>query len=199
MDKLFRINPVRARTKDGETVTIEHRIGKEGGAFTKNALMDKLGLEKEYYDMVSELEKKFRDRERFKRLCEDTHRGQIAKMHSAVKAYRKYIEQFYANHHPRPLVPMFAFVPISEKADGLYVQGLLDEESLKLVVGEPEDDALWSETVFTNTKRMADLNARARRVAKALLGLPGLNKDIAHRVQAIAQGNVPEHRISFKS
>ncbi|MGH9389872.1 MAG: hypothetical protein ACRD1Z_09665, partial [Vicinamibacteria bacterium] len=153
MDKLLRLGaPVKKKALDnGEQVTVEHRMGKDG-ALTALALMDRLGLEQEYHDYVKDLEKKFRDRDKFKRLREDFYRGQREKMNGVVRKYRRYLETFYGNSPTRPLLPMLAFVPISDKADGLYFQGLLDVETLKLVVGEPEDEELYNETIFIRTK-----------------------------------------------
>lgn len=192
LDRLFRIDPVKVKAKDGsgDVVVVEHRIGKDGGSFTINALMDKLGLEREYLDIISDLEKKFRDREKFKEISDRIYTGQKAKCNNAVRSYRKFLEQFYENQL-RPLFPMFSFVPVSDKADALYIQGLLDCETLKLVVGDVTDDASWAETTFTKTKRWADLNAKARRTAKALIALPGVNKDLAERLHLIAKGEMP--------
>ena len=199
INRLFKIDPVKVKARDSssETILVEHRIGKEGGVYTANALMDKLGLEKEYYDYVSELEKKFKDRKRFEALSTQFYRGQKDKMTRITGKYRRFLETFYGNY-PRPLLPMFAFVPVSDKTDGIYIQGLLDLDTLKLVVGTPDDDALWAETVFTKTKRFADLNQRARKTARALSAMPGINKDVSRRMLEIAQGNVPEHRLMFQ-
>lgn len=191
LDKLFRIPPVRVKARDGtsDQIVVEHRIGKEAGAFTADDLMSKLGFEDEYLKLVTDLEKKFRDREKFKKLESKVYVGERAKMNRLIGKYRRHLETFYGNYE-RPLLPMFAFVPVSDKSDGLYLQGLLDAENFKLVVGDPQDDALWCETVFLKTKRHADLNARAKRTAKALISCPGVNKDLAHRMRLLADGEV---------
>ena len=193
LNRLFQIAPVKVKARDGsgDIVVVEHRIGKDGGALTSKDLMSKLGLEAEYAELYDDLQKKFKDRDKMRQLADKLYSGQLSKMRKIVQKYRSYLEQFYAAH-PRPLLPMFAFVPITDTTDGLYLQGLLDEGSLKLVVGEPEDDALWNETIFTKTKTFADLNARAKRAARALMSHPGLNKDIAYRMEFISKGQVPD-------
>ncbi|MGH9388969.1 MAG: hypothetical protein ACRD1Z_05085, partial [Vicinamibacteria bacterium] len=135
--------------------------------------------------------------DKFKRLREDFYRGQRDKMNGVIRKYRRYLETFYGNNPARPLLPMLAFVPISDKTDGLYFQGLLDADTLKLVVGEPEDEELYNETIFIRTKPQADLNARVKRASKVLSGMPGINKDIAHRAALLASGQVPD-RIEWK-
>lgn len=199
LNKLFQISPVKVKAKDGsgDVVVVEHRIGKEGGALSSKDLMLKLGLEEEYAGMYRDLANKFKDRAKMLQLADRLYAGQLGKMRKIVQRYRSYLEQFYGAH-PRPLLPMFAFVPITDTTDGVYIQGLLDAESLKLVVGEPEDDALWNETIFTKTKTFADLNARAKRAARALMSHPNLNKDIAYRMEFISKGQVPDKLVYAK-
>ena len=197
IDRLFRISPIKVKAKDGsnEQVAIEHRLGTDAGFFTGAELMKKLGLEDEYAEYVLDMQKKIRDKDRLKEVLDDKYRLLKSKMNRVVSDYRKYLEQFYGNY-ARPLLPMFAFVPVAEKADGLYLQGLADENTLKLVAGDPEDAIRWCETVFSKTKNWADLNKRAETQARALLSLPHLNKDLKHRAQVIAQGRLPG-RLSF--
>lgn len=193
LDRLFKISPMRVKAKDGsgDTVIVEHRIGKAAGAFTSADLMNKLGLEDEYFEIVKDLEKKFRDRKKFQNIADKIYSGQKEKLGRIVSRYRQHLDEFYGSH-PRPLMPMFAFVPISEKEDALYLQGLLDEQTLKLLIGDPEDDALWSETIFLKTKTFADLNARAKKVARALMSHPNINKDLVYRMEFISKGQVPD-------
>src|SRR5262245_1951060 len=196
MDKLFRLTTaVRIKAKDGsnETITIEHRIGKDAGFFTREHLMEKLGLEADLQEFHHELEKKMKihDKDRLKEMMREHHKALKGKCNRAVQDYRRYLESYYGNA-PRPLLPAFAFVPVNDKTDGLYIQCLLDESSLKLVIGEAADDVLWCEVTFSQTKKFADLNRRAESTAKALMSHPGLNKDLRHRIAAIADGRMPE-------
>lgn len=193
MDRLFRMSPSKHKAKDGsgEMITLEHRIGRDAGYFTTKDLMKKLGLEDEYADYVLDMQKKIRDEERCREVLADKYKLLKSKVGRVVSDYRDYLEKFFGNY-PRPLLPMFAFVAVGDRDDGLYIQGLLDQTTLKLVIGEPEDDVLWCEKVFTKTKPSADLNARAEATAKALTSHPGLNKDLRFRVGLIAQGKLPE-------
>jgi len=196
MDRLFRIPPVKAKARDGsnDVFTIEHRIGRDVGYFTRSHLMDKLGLEAEYRDYCKELNKKIHNTQHQKDMEADRYRALKSKANRAVQDYRRYLENFYSKMSARPLIPMFAFVPVNEKEDGLYIQGLLSggEDSYKLVIGDPSDDVLWCEVTFAQTKKFADLNKRAELTAKALISHPGLNKDLRYRIAAIAQGKMPE-------
>lgn len=195
MDRLFRITPAKVKAKDGsnEIITIEHRIGKDAGFFTREHLMEKLGLEKDLQEFHHELEKKMKihDKDRLREMMREHHRALKGKMNRVVQDYRRYLETFYSNY-PRPLLPMFAFVPVNDKTDGLYLQGLLDDATYKLVIGDPADDVAWCEITFSQTKKFADLNKRAENTAKALVSHPGLNKDLQYRIAAIAHGNMPE-------
>lgn len=193
MDRLFRITPAKVKAKDGsnEIIPIEHRLGRDAGYFTRRHLMDKLGLEQDYADYVTDMQKKIRDQQRLKEICAGMHKVLKSKMNRVVSEYRRYLETFYGNY-PRPLLPMFAFVPVNDKEDGLFFQGLLDEASYKLVLGDPADDVAWCEITFSQTKKFADLNKRAENTAKALVSHPGLNKDLRYRIAAIAQGKLPE-------
>jgi hypothetical protein len=200
MDKIFRTSPYKAKARDGsgEMITLEHRIGADGGHETTESLMKRLGLQEEYASYVIEMGKRIRnDEAQLKEVLDEKYRLFRSKVTHTVSGYRKRLELFYAKY-PRPLLPMFAFVPVGDKDNGLYFQGLLDAGTYKLVIGEPEDDCLWCETVFEKTKTFADLNKRAELTAKALTTFPGLNKDLKYRVARISQGELPEKRIEFK-
>lgn len=194
MDKLFRISPckVTARDQSGDKITIEHRIGREAGFLTRFELMDKLGLEDQFVEFTKEMQKKVRDEERLKEVCDDKYSVLKNKCSRAVQDYRKYLEGLYGNNPGRALLPMFAFVKVNDKDDGLFIQGLLEADTLKHLVGDPSDNLTWSETVFSATKRFADMNKRAENTAKALLLTPGLNKDLRNRAHSLAQGRMPD-------
>lgn len=195
MDRLFRISPLKVtvRNPDGssEKVTIEHRIGREAGHLTRFELMDKLGLEDQFAEFTKDMTKKIRDEERLKEVLDDKYSVLKSKMTRAVQDYRKYLEGHYANNPGRPMIPLFAFVPVTEKDDGLYIQSLVDEDH-KHLIGDPNDTCLWFEVLATRTKRFADEYKRAQLTAAALMLYPGINKDLRQRAAAISQGKLPE-------
>jgi len=193
MDALFRIPPVKVPLRDGsgEKVTIEHRIGKDAGFITRPQLMDKLGLEEVFAECTRELQKRIRDEERLKELLDEKYQILKNRANRAVQDYRKILESFYGSY-PLPMLPMFAWVPISENLEGLFIQGLCRQNDLFHLIGDPADNLLWSEVTFAATKSFADLNKRAENTARALMALPGLNKDLKHRAHALSQGKLPE-------
>lgn len=193
MDRLFRISPIKVTARDGsgEKITIEHRIGREAGHLTRFELMDKLGLEDQFAEFTKDMTKKVRDEERLKEVLDNKYRVLKSKMTHAVQDYRRYLEGHYGNNPGRPLIPLFAFVPVTDKEDGLYVQSLVDE-SHKHLVGDPADTCMWFEVVASRTKRFADEYKRAQNTAAALMLYPGLNKDLRNRANAISHGKLPD-------
>lgn len=201
MDGIFKTSPYKAKARDGsgDSIALEHRIGKDAGAPTIEELMKKLGLNDEYSAFAVSMQRKLKnDEENLEKVLTEKLRILRSKANHTVSSYRRRLEEFYGKYPSRPLLPMFAFVRTGEREDGLYIQGLLDAESHKLVIGEPEDDLLWCETVFQKTKSFADLNHRAELTAKALASLPGINKDLKFRAHRIGNGELPEKRIEFK-
>lgn len=195
MAKLFQIPPVKVKAEDGSgMVTVEHKIGKIGGYHTLRSLMEKLGFEAQHSDFVQDMIKQIKNIDERKKLIDKNYTSQKGRANRLVSDYRKILELFYGNY-PRPLTPAFAFVPVTDKEDGLFIQGLV-AENFDLVVGEAEDVYRWTETVFVKTKKWADLNHRAESQAKALMRHQSLNKDIKQRLHAISQGNIPE-RLGF--
>lgn len=194
MDRLFRIPPIKRKAQDGsnDQVTVEHRIGRDAGAFTREHLMEKLGFETEYKDYCKELNKRIHNNDNLKEMMADRYKTLKGKINHVVTSYRHFLETFYRNYTARPLLPLFAFVPISDKSDGIFIQGLLDATTYKLIIGDPKDDVAWCEKTFSQTFKQKQLNERAEATAKALMLHPGLTKDLKYRVQAIANGNLPE-------
>lgn len=196
MGRLFQIPPVKVKAENGSgMVTVEHKIGKIGGYHTLRSLMEKLGLESQHAEFVQDMIKQIKNIDERKKLIDANYVRQKSRANKIVSEYRKHLELFYGNY-PNPLTPAFAFVPVNDKEDGLFIQGLVTAESLDLVVGDAEDVYRWTETVFVKTKKWADLNHRAESQAKALMRHQGLNKDLKQRLHAIAQGNIPE-RLGF--
>lgn len=193
MDRLFRISPVKTKAQDssGLTITVEHRIGKDAGVFTMRDLMEKLGLEQEHAEFMKDMLRQIKNPDERKEVCDSHYNRQRARAQKVVSDYRKHLELFYGNY-ARPVLPAINFVHVSDDETGLYIQGIVDAVTYELLVGEPEDIYRWTETVFSKTKKWADLNKRAELQAKALMKCPGINKDIRHRLQAITQGELPD-------
>jgi len=193
LDKLFSIPPCKVQAENGSgMITIEHKIGKVGGYHTIQALMEKFGLEREHSEFVQDMLKQIKSAEERKNVTNAHYNQQKRRAREVVFEFKRHLELLYGNYS-RPLTPAIAFVPVNEKfEEGLYIQGLVDSETLDLVVGDPEDIYRWTEKIFRKTKEMADLNHRAEMQAKALMRHHGINKDLKQRLHAITQGNVPE-------
>jgi hypothetical protein len=192
MDRLFRISPVKMKAQDGSgtMITVEHRIGKEAGFFTLRDLMEKLGLEQEHADFIKDMLRQIKNPDERKEVTDAHYTRQKAKAMKVTSDYRRHLELFYGNY-PRPVLPAISFVPVTDNDNALFIQGLVDSSSYELLVGEAEDIYRWTETVFTKTKKWADLNKRAELQAKALLKCPGINKEIRHRLDSIKNGEIP--------
>lgn len=195
MEKLFKTPPKTFEAKDRSrrSVILEHRMGKQGGSYTAEALMDRLGLEDEWADTCSKLEKKFRDRATFDKISDQVYRGERAKLSAAVKTFRSNLEKFYQTQGIRPLV---AFVPVDDKHVGLFIQAFVDIETNELVQGDVSDAALWTETVAIRSKPIADLYKQSQTTAKRLLTRKDVNKDLVPRLEAVVSGELPK-RIGY--
>jgi hypothetical protein len=192
MAKLFQIAPVKVKPENGgPPVTVEHKIGKIGGYHTLRGLMDKLGLDAEHSQFVTDMIKQIKNSDERKKVTDAHFNRQKNRATRVVSDYRRHLELFYGNMQT-PLLPAFQFVPVNDKEDGLYIQGLVTATTFDLVVGDPEDVYRWTETVFVKTKKWADLNHRAEAQAKALMRHPALNKDLRQRLHQISQGHIPE-------
>ena len=194
MDRLVRISPLKVTARDGsgDKITIEHRIGRDAGVLTRFELMDKLGLEDQFAEFVKEWQKKLRGDDHFNQICDNEYSILKGRMNRAVQDYRKYLESLYGNYPNRSLLPMFAFVKVNDKDDGLFIQGLVDSSDFRHVIGDPVDNLAWSETVFVATKKFADQHKRAEMTARSPMLLPGLNKDLRQRASLIATGMSPD-------
>lgn len=196
MARLFQISPVKAKPENGgPLVTVEHKIGKVGGYHTLRSLMEKLGLEAEHAEFIQDMIKHIKNVDERKKVIDAHYVRQKNRANRLVSDYRRDLENFYGNY-PTPLLPLFQFVPVGDKEDGLYFQALVTASDFELVVGDAEDVYRWTETVFVKTKKWADLNHRAEAQAKALMKHPSINKDLRQRLHQIAQGHIPE-RLGF--
>lgn len=186
IDRLFRIAPVKkkARGDASRVVIVEHRIGKDAGAYTRPRLMDRTGLEQEWLDTMTKMEKKYRDRKRFETLSDVVYSGQKAKLSSWLRSWKQYIVRFYENQGLKPLA---SFVPINDSEWGIYIQALIDIDSRDLVVGDTMDYALYAESVYSATRGVAIMNRECIQMAKTIMKLPGVNKDIQNRMNLVAK------------
>lgn len=187
LDRYFRIDPVNIKAKDGSDrkLIIEHRIG-PSMLFSKGDLLKKTGLEKEYFDTCMQLEKKFRDRDAFDKLCEQVFRGTKAKLTLWLRSYRAWLREYYAG---QGIQPVMVFAPKHGHDNHvLYIQAFIDLNNSKLVAGDVADLALWAETTSVWTKSAADRYADAVQVAKNILKLPGVNPDMKARLSLLVNG-----------
>jgi hypothetical protein len=192
IDRLFHIAPAKVKAEDGSgMVTVEHKIGKTGGAWTLRNIMEKLGFEDQHAEFIKDMIKQIKNPDERKVLIDRAYTAQKNRANRLVQDYRRHVEAFYGNYG-RPLTPAMAFVPISDKESALFIQGLVVAETLELVVGEAEDVYRWTETMFTKSLPMAQLNHRSELQAKALMRHPAINKDLKQRLHAISQGHLPD-------
>lgn len=198
MDDRFKISPVKVTPRDGSAkITIEHRIGRDAGFLSRPQLMDLLGLEKEFGDYTLDMQKKFRDKDQLKKILDEKYRILKGICSRVVDDYREKLEKFYGGYET-PLLPLFSFVPVTETEKGLYLLSLVRSSDFFHMVGDPADNLLYNETLFAATKKWADLNARAEKTARALMLLPGINKDLKQRAMLLSQGKMPE-KLEYKT
>lgn len=197
VNKLFKVPTKSYPAKDGSSrhLMLEHRVGKAGGAYTLESLMDRLGLNDEWVELCQMFEKKLRrDPKTLQHLSDQIYKGRQSRLRSAIKTFRMKAEAFYETQGIKPLIAM---VPISDKEEGLFIQAFVDLHTGALVAGDVSDAALWSETVATRCKPMVDQYRAAQQCAKKLLGRKDVNKDLAARLEQVVSGNLPP-KIEFK-
>lgn len=195
LDKLFRIPPRTCEAKDGSgrSVIIEHRVGRAAGAFTSAQLMAKLGLDSEWIQSCSRMERRLTDRKEFDDFSDRFYKTQKQKLSTAISGYRNKLEKFYRT---QGIKPVFTFVPISDKERGLYIQSFMDIQNQKLVQGDVADHSSSVKEVSDRTYPMAKKHEEMRRAAKQILTIKGVNKDIAARMERIVNGEAPQ-RLPF--
>jgi hypothetical protein len=191
LERLFRTAPVRYTVKNGSgaKVIVEHRVGRLSGSYSSKHLLAKTGLEKEWMNCFKKYEKKIRDRAEFDRIMDSMLSTQKSKLMHMVKGYRTFLEKFYLSQNARPL---FSYVPVPHSDDKeLYLQGMVDLDNNSVLVGSPEDVALWVEITQHQTDPIKRKNLLSLKIAKQMMKLPGVNKDIQYRMKMITAGNIP--------
>jgi hypothetical protein len=171
LDRLFKIPPAKVKAENGSgMVTVEHKIGKEGGYHTLRSLMEKLGLEAQHSEFTQYIIKQIKNVDERKKCIDQHYTAQKKYTNRLCGEYKRHLEIFYGNY-PTPLTPAMAFVPVNDKEDALYIQALVVSETLDVVVGEADDVYRWTEKIF-------------------------VKKDLKQRLHSISQGNIPE-RLGF--
>lgn len=179
----------RAKDGSGRKVIIEHRIGKTTASFAKKQLLNKVGLEKEWREQCKMLQRRITNAKEWEKLCDALYTSQMKKLGGMIGSYRKFLNNFYGT---QGISPCLTYVPVDGSGSfGIYIQALIDEKTRMLVAGEPEDLALWSEVTASREKSHVDMYDNALLVAKGLLRLSSVNKDIQARMQLVTRGEVP--------
>lgn len=179
----------KAKDGSGRRVIIEHRIGKTTSHFTKKQILNKVGLEKEWREQCRSLQRRITNIKEWESLCDSLYGTQMKKLGAMVTHYRKFLTKFYST---QDIVPCLTYVPVDGSGTfGIYVQALVDAKTRMLVAGEAEDLALWSEVTASREKSHVDMYDVAVSVAKGLMRLSSVNRDIVHRMTMVAKGDVP--------
>ncbi len=150
--------------------------------------MSKTGLEKEWREKLKAIQRKITNVKDFNELSDSLWRTQCAKLGTMTHSYRKYLTRFYEG---QGVMPCMTYVPVVAGGEMcFYIQALVDTETFGLVAGEPEDAAIWNEVTAVREKSHVEMYKRAISCAKALMKVA--NRDIAHRMELIAKGNIPD-------
>jgi len=186
----FHVEPREVVAKDGSGMKYmpEHRVGPNAGAFTRAEMWKKGKFEKEYFDRTISLEKKFTDAALKLELANTIEGGLQRRLGGYIRQYKQYLAKFYRD---QALVPMMAFVPLAIKGDNcFYLQGFYNAKTLKPVIGDVKDWALWTEAQAAWTRPIAETYDTTVAVAKMILKLPHLNKDIQNRLGMVVSGTM---------
>jgi len=173
--------------RDGQKIVCEVRMGWKGGALTRDEAFKLIGYEKRYFDRAMMYEKKFGAGSPMSKEAadnvEDKLWNQLNRLFPQVRSRLNHLVK------SDKVVVMAAFVPMAIKGgNAFFVQGLKDIDSGKPVLGDPNDWALWSEATATFTKPMKDKYDEAIVVAKHILKLPHVSKDIQQRMSMVVDG-----------
>lgn len=191
LDRLFRKPASRHLAKDGSgrQIFVEHKIGKEVAAYSSDKLMEKTGLLKDWMQFVDRFGGKISDKAEKNKFVDDQLRTRRRQLSMWVRSYRHFLTRFY---RVQGVLPRFAIVPVSDDArdTALYIQALVDIKTKNLVAGDVNDLAAWAEQVKVRTQAIRDLNEDAEDQAKAILRMPNINKDLAHRMKLLLKGEL---------
>lgn len=191
MDKLFRIPPVRRTAKNGSgrVIVVEHRVGREAIFFTQEMLLRKTGLESEYSVRYRSLDRRITNKRELEDVAKSMWKSYKITLRNMIHAARKHWNNVY---EPQGAMVRATYVPVDEKGTlGFYIQGIVDAKTRELLVGDPEDVALWSEVTAIRERSHVNSWEDAMASAKALLKLPSINKDLQARMKLVLTGDVP--------
>ena len=189
-DRWFRIPPVKVKAKDNpdEKIILEWRTGRDGGAWTIDQYMTKTGADKELLKKGTSLEKKFPDRRVFKEFFDSLHMHALGRIRTQWRSYRSYIARKVRSQGIRPIA---AFVPVDDPENPIgFIQGFIRIDTLAPAAGEIADIVLALEATNARLKPMVDEYRENQQVARKIMGLPGVNKDIQNRLGQVVSGNL---------
>ncbi len=191
LDPLFRTPPGDKRAIDGSRVmyTLQHRMGRAGGVYTKAQLMVRTGLEKMYWSKVMAQEKKMSDAALNEYL--DLQRDRAERLLTKyLGKYRDFLNKFYADDE---IEVMMQYISIDDKRENdiIFIQGFVElgGDTIKLAV-DVADVIAALESFNAGTKGIRDRYERNRRIARRTLSLPGVNRDLKERCKLIDKNAV---------
>jgi len=118
IDRLFKISPVKVKAENGSgMVTVEHKIGKEGGYHTLRSLMEKLGFEAQHSEFVQYMVKQIKNVDERKKCIDQHYTAQKNRANRLCSEYKRHLEIFYGNY-PTPLSPAMEKYAQSIKVPG---------------------------------------------------------------------------------
>lgn len=188
MDGLFRIGPTRIKAKDGSgrSFIIEHRVGKAVTSFRFGDLMKKSGMEKHYSKQCARIQRRITDEDEAVSLMDAVYAANKKRLNAMISRYRKVLVALYKD---QGIAPCMSFVPVNDTDSALYIQGFVDEK-LKPVAGAVSDLASYTETTYSRTKALRDKNEEAQKIAREILKLPNVNKDVQLRMGMVVKGKL---------
>lgn len=196
LDKFFKTPPATLPAKDGSKrkIILEHRLGSDNGAYTLSNLLQRTGLLKELTDRAIVMEKKIPDAKLSNQFFNALQAKYFMRLRMWVKSYRSYLTRYYLGQKIRPIMN---FVPTpNDKKPVLFIQGFVDIETSVPLLGDLDDITLAIEAKNSNLKKMMDEYKSNQIIAKKMMSLPNINKDLEHRLNLVATGQL--ERIEFK-
>jgi len=160
----------RSKGKSRRTVIIEHRLGRDGGAYTDQQLFQKLGLES---SLTSQHRKLIREdtysEEALGELVLELKSAKKKKMKQWVGAYKTHLKKFYLPQNLRPIFTNLLMVRDGEIVSALFIQGLIELDTHELVVGEPEDLAEGVAVTGKNNRKGHQSYVLSQKIAGRML------------------------------
>jgi hypothetical protein len=201
-DRLFRISATRVKSLagDGKTLIIEHRFGQDGGSFSAEEAMARLGFRDEFIKEDGELEAyykvKLKSPEVYKEKRDRALTHYLGKSRSALENLIDYLDEFY---EPQGGLVRAAWLPTFDgngKKTGsrFFLQAMIDRNSRKIVVGEDGDYAKYLWAIKKATQRAHDKNEEITADTREYLRMGHAGKDVVHFLNTVLKqdiGTVP--------